>query len=253
MSEALAAIRPRGGRVGRPVLRLVVAPPSGAGPQYARPLLAPDVDLWGARYPGRETRRGESFAPRIEAIADELAGAVAEVHDADPLPLVLLGNSMGAGVVVELARRLERDRPGVLRGVVLAGREAPGRQEADELGELPELMRDDARLAAWVADLGGTPPELLADEAFLALLLPVLRADLLISLEHDALAGPVLTTDVVLACGDDDPVVDLAGMRGWSVVTRGHVSELALPGGHHGVVETPAPVLDVARRLVGAT
>ena len=253
MSDALVAIRPRGGprAASSPRLRLVVAPPSGAGPQYARPLLDDGIDLWAARYPGREIRQAEPFASSIDAIADELAAALLTVHDTVPLPLVLLGNSMGAGVAVEMARRIESQRPDALHGVVLAGRAAPGHADAGDAERLRVLSNDDIRLGRWVASLGGTPAELIADPDFMAMLLPVLRADLLVSLDHDGLVGARLRAPVVLACGACDPVVTLDSMRGWAAVTSGTVRELALPGGHHGVVEAAGHVLSAVRALVG--
>lgn len=262
MSEPLVRLRPRGASAPgdgpdaageRARLRLLVCPPSGAGAQYARPLLRPDVDLWSARYPGRETRRHEPPPRDLHAPAREIAEAVRRLPAGGP-PLVVLGHSMGAGVAVEVTRLLQACPPVPVAALLLSARVAPGsRDRADDL-ELRRIAGDDATLRAWLTRLGGIPEELLHDDDFMALHLPVVRADLLASLGHDALTGrPPLDVPVLLLCGDADPVVDLDSMAGWAALTRGPTDRVELLGGHDAVVTDADAVHDAIRAAVHAT
>lgn len=217
-------------------LRVVACPPAGAGAQYFRPLARAGVQVWSVRYPGRESRMREPFAGSIRQLADEVVEALSRVPD-DGAPTVLLGHSMGVGVAAHAAARAARTThsPDLL---VLSARAAPAERAGDP--EFRRVIADDARLHDWLSRLGGTPPELLADQGFMALALPVLRADLTISLDDAELPqGPTGRLDVplVLLCGRTDPVVSLDQLSGWRGLTRGPVTVHALEGGHDALIE----------------
>ncbi len=248
MADVLVRLRPRpgappppNGAAVEPGFRLVVCPPSGAGAQYARPLLRAGVELWAVRYPGRETRIGEPFATDVTQLAAEAATPLAPLL-ADGVPTVLLGHSMGVGVAVETDRLLAQAanagaRPRLL---ALSARQAPDAEHPvhGEREQLRRLTTDDAALRAWVERLGGVPAPLLDDADFLAMYLPILRADLLASLDHAALpyAGPD-PTPLLLISGDADPVAPPSSMAGWGLDTHNSVRSVVLRGGHHALVD----------------
>lgn len=220
-----------------PSWRIVACPPSGAGAQFYRPLVRPGVEVWSARYPGRESRLGEPLACSIAALAQELTAAALPILGADSLPTVLLGHSMGVAVAVEAALRLERKLPGRLALVALSARTAPAARDAADDAKMRRIAGDDTALRAWLASLGGTPQELIDDDDFMAMQLPILRADLLASLAY---AGPDLSrpidTPLLLICGDADPAARLEDLAGWAHLTHGPVSRLRLEGGHHALL-----------------
>ena len=136
---------------------LVCFPPAGAAASFFLELSArapAAVDPWALVYPGREVRIAEepftSMAELVDAVAGALAPALRE-------PAILLGHSMGASVAFEVARELERVRPGYVAHLVVSGRAGP------RGGGLPppSATPTDEELVDGLRALGGTPPEIL--------------------------------------------------------------------------------------------
>src|SRR6185436_20768362 len=95
----------------------------------------------------------------MPAIAEDAAGGV---------PIALFGHSMGAIVAFELAARLGRQ----VRHLFVSGSSAPHLHLVKERSSL-----SDAELVRELAEMGGTPREILEDAEMMELLLPMLRAD----------------------------------------------------------------------------
>ncbi|MEX5255806.1 thioesterase II family protein [Kocuria arenosa] len=251
-----------------PRLRVLCCPPSGAAAGYWRFLVREDVHVLGVQYPGRENRFREPVAPSVAALAAEAAEAVAAAPWASAetsavtssgaivessaatstasspgassdVPLVVLGHSMGASVAAELASLLEH-REGIRVSLLaLSAKSAPGAvdvaNDGDEdlrAGLDPQDPGADEALARWLRQLGGTPEAVLANPELLALQLPALRADLLVSMAHDRLPAPV-AAPLLLLRGTEDHTVDDAGMDAWRPVSTGPVQRREYPGGHH--------------------
>lgn len=248
MREPLVHVRARGRTREDVAWRLLTCPPSGAGGGYYRALAAADVDLWTARYPGRESRIAEPPAASIGALADEITAPLLGVV-VDGLPTVVLGHSMGVDVAVEVTRRLVAAgrTPDLL---ALSARRASDQENADDVDALRRVTASDDALTAWTIGLGGIPEELLADPEFMGLHLRTLRDDLRICVGHRPEPAE-WAVPMLLICGDEDPAVDLDHMRGWAAFTTGPVADLVLPGGHQAVVDCAPTVLDALRSALG--
>lgn len=261
MAEPLVRLRPRLADLDETPARwrIVACPPAGAGAQYYRPLVRADVQVWSVRYPGRESRIAEPFARSIAQLADEVTRGLAPLlapGGGDDLPTVLLGHSMGARVAIEVARRLRHatsSAGGCLALLALSASEAAVHHERDDADDLRRISADDVALRDWLVGLGGVPAELLADEDFMAMQLPIVRADLTASLDHVIDPHtPRIDVPMMLLCGDRDPVVRLEDMVGWATVTSADVRELALRGGHDAVIEDAATLLDAMEDLMAS-
>jgi surfactin synthase thioesterase subunit len=203
-------------RAGRPPrgqpFRLFCLPPAGAGASLFFPWLdaAPgDIEVCPVSLPGREDRLREPLAASIPALADELADALAPALD---LPYVVLGYSMGALLGYELLRRWDARglrQPDLF--VALAAR-APGVPFSRE-APLHTLDRDAFRAA--LADLGGTPPELLANEDAMALFEPILRNDLRISEIYAGAAGWRMSCPLLAFHGRQDALLGESEVSAW--------------------------------------
>ena len=215
-----------GGRP-NPVRRLFCFPHAGGAATTYRgwPDVVPaDVEVCALQLPGRERRLRE------EPIADFTEAAAAIFDAVEPLldlPFVVFGHSMGALLGFDFARRAQLANRGPER-LVVSGRSAPCCHEPDDrIGHL-----DDAGFMAWLAKAGGTPPEVLANDAMMELLLPALRADISICETYIHHSEPKLRCPITALGGSADQGVQAAQLAGWADETTGPF-DLAIVAGDH--------------------
>lgn len=166
---------------------------------------------------------------------------------------MLLGHSLGVSVAAQALLDLAAAGGALPDLLVLSAKEAPGASGRRDAGRLREVALNDHLLRTWMVELGGTPVELLRDTEFMALQLPIMRADLLASLDADQLppGGPV-PVPLLLLCGDADPVVAPEAMAGWRALVSGPVSARTLTGRHHAVLTDAQTTLAAITQRIGA-
>src|ERR1700758_4327695 len=149
----------------------VVFPHAGATAASYRRLataLSAGGDTYIVQYPQRAERLRE---PAPKTVHDLALG----LFEAGPwngvAPLRLFGHSMGAVVAFEFARIAESRDATVQR---LWGSAGPA---PSAVAGMPELPTTEDGLLADIADLGGTDPDLLADDEFAELITTAVRAD----------------------------------------------------------------------------
>lgn len=210
-----------------PGVRLICFPHAGGSASaYVRlaRFLAPDCEVLGVQYPGRQDRRRQEAVPDIGWLADAISDEVTE-HVAGRY--AFFGHSMGAVVAYETARRLhERGAPGPVR-LFLSGRGAPG-----AVPSLHDLLRTDTELLVAAARLGGTAADLLDDPEVRDMVLPALRADYRALASYVWTPGPVLDVPFTLLIGDSDPVVTVAEAAAWERFTAAPTQLRVFGGGH---------------------
>ncbi|MEU5695031.1 alpha/beta fold hydrolase [Actinosynnema sp. NPDC020468] len=218
-------------------LRLVCLPYAGGDTVVWWPWadgLGEDVELWCVRLPGRGRRFGEPALTDVADVVGPLAEAVRDLG-----PVVLFGHSMGAVIAFELARRLDE-----VAHVVLSAAAAPRLMPRGDAHLL-----DDNGLIAWMTELGGAPPALLADPELLSLVLPTLRADLALCAGYRDV-GPPLDVPLTVVVGDRDPLVPVAHARAWRDRTTAAFACRVHPGGHFSVQDDPSQVFAAVRDCV---
>ncbi|GLY22337.1 thioesterase domain-containing protein [Micromonospora sp. NBRC 101691] len=209
-------------------VRLICLPHAGGGPagyaHWAGRLTGMEVTL--VRPPGREARYAEPPYTRIGPLVTDLATALRPLLDDR---YVLYGHSLGALVGYELLQHLRASGARLPDRLVVSGAEAPdvGRRAGHLLHRLP----DDA-LIDRAAELGGTPPALLANRDLLRLLLPTLRADLEVAETYRWTARPALPVPVHAFHGRRDPLVTSEAAARWQAHTDSTFDLTTLPGGH---------------------
>ncbi|WP_410586741.1 thioesterase II family protein [Amycolatopsis sp. lyj-23] len=229
-----------------PALPLFCLPHAGAGPAVFRAWpagLDERVEVVAVQYPGRAARIAEPAEESIRRLAERVAGPVAE--RTGTAPYALFGHSMGALAAFELARVLSGlGRPP--RHLVVSGQTPPHHYRPTGVHALPDEEFREAVVA-----LAGTEPGVLASPTLWEMLLPILRADFRACETYEYAAGALLTTDLTVVSGDDDPTVDTATLDRWAELTEGRTSVHVLPGGHFYLTERPAAVLDVIGAALG--
>lgn len=213
-----------------PRVELVCFPHAGGQPaafaEWPR-RLPPDVALRAVQLPGRAQRLAEPPVADRAALIERMAAPLAAAVERSSAPVIWLGHSMGAVLAFELCRALSArrlPRPALL--VVAAHRPphrplaGPNLHSADD-----EAMLDDLRR------VGATPPEVIADAEFMALLMPMIRADYAIA--ETWCPGAVSVDVPLLALGGwSDDEVPPEAVEGW----RGHTTagfEWAMCEGDH--------------------
>ncbi|OBH86863.1 thioesterase [Mycobacterium scrofulaceum] len=209
-----------------PAHATLVFPHAGAAAASYRSVaaaLASGGDTYIVQYPQRADRLDHPAPDTVHDLAQGL-------FDAGPwsrvAPLRLFGHSMGAVVAFEFARIAEAHDTAVRRLWVSAG-PAPSAVAA-----MPELPTTDDELLADIADLGGTDPELLADEEFAELLTTAVRADYQAINRYECASGVRIRAGIRVLAARDDHRVDPAALRLWENHTAGDFELFLYDGGH---------------------
>lgn len=222
-------------------LRLFVFPHAGSGAAVYRAwagALPSDVQLALVQLPGREARLAEPPFTRMRDLVDALVPALVPHVD---VPFAFFGHSMGAHVAFEAARALRAEGREPVH-LVASGNRAPHLPfPRPRIHHLP-----DERILAEFQRLGGTPAEILVDRQLMALLLPVLRADLELCETYASgpgTSGTALTCPITVFGGTRDPDVPPAALDAWREHTTGPFARRLFEGGHFFLQEDRPRVL----------
>ncbi|MGH3756076.1 MAG: thioesterase II family protein, partial [Pseudonocardiaceae bacterium] len=186
--------------------------------------LPDDVEVVPVQLPGRENRFHEAPIESMELLAGPLLDGLASYLTP---PFALFGHSMGALIAFELVRQM---RPSGVAPVHLfaAGCRAP---------DLPRRSPDrralpDQEFLTTVEELGGIPPEVLAQRQFLEAIVPTLRSDYTLVETYACRPQAPLGCPVSAFGGRSDEDVPPEDVRAWSRHTTGPFRVHLLPGGH---------------------
>jgi medium-chain acyl-[acyl-carrier-protein] hydrolase len=187
-------------------------------------LITPEIEPIAVQLPGRADRFNEPAFEHMALLVDALVDVITPLLDQ---PLACYGVSMGARVAWSLARALhERAMPMPVQ-VFLACEPAPAHDDAAP----PWENRPDG-LEGYLRDLGGTPPEVLAEPELIRALLPTLRADLTALTTAAAGQGAPLDVPIRAFAGTEDPVAPAGLMAAWRAETSAGFELDPIPGGH---------------------
>jgi surfactin synthase thioesterase subunit len=207
--------------------------------------LGADAELIAVCPPGR-VHRASGRPQSIEELADGAAAAISAVTTDDDRPVYLFGHSLGGLVAFEVARRL-RDLP-ALRHLVASGISAPSLLPSQRVRELAGLEGRD--FAEALRFFGGLPPEVLADDDVLRLLLPGLIADFRMAVGYRYRAAAPLTVNVSIITGRDDPHVGPEQLRAWREECQYPPQYHWAEGGHFYFEDQPSAVIDLLSAVV---
>lgn len=224
----------------RETIRLFCLPHSGATAQgYLRwtKALPSWIEVRPVETPGRGARAGEAPRTDLVGLAQDLA---AELEPQLGSAYALFGHSVGAIVAFELAHAL-----------IARGAPAPSRLFAS--ASAAPALRDDRARAEPMSDeallgelrrLGGTPEEALAEPELMALVLPALRADFLMSGFYARRPRAPLPCPITALGGAQDDVAPQA-IAAWEAETSAGFAMRLFEGGHFFIHEREREALDL--------
>lgn len=237
----------RFGRVLPGEIRLVCFHHAGgaAGAFRHWPGLVPDaVETVAVQLPGRADRFREPAYDAMAPLLDDLVDVLRPLGDR---PFAFYGVSFGARLAWSAAQALRDRSLPQPRALFLAACPAPSRDPGTN-----DWDRHRGGLEGYLRDLGGTPPEVLADPRLLQAMLETLRADLDVMVS--AAAGPAAPLDIPIHgfAGADDATATPESMAGWCTETTAGFELDTLPGGHFLGPEAEARMVGaIARDLIG--
>jgi surfactin synthase thioesterase subunit len=198
--------------------------------------LPPEVDVWALSLPGRAERYAEPCLTSCASLVEVLASVTAPHLS---LPYAFFGHSMGALLAFELARELRRRVLPAPAHLIVCGFVAPHLTNPEDFADY--RLRETA-LIDRLRELGGTPPEVLANRELMAKCLPTVRADLAVCGSYSYRHEPPLSCPITAFGGREDAGVPLTALNAWSCHTSDQFRCRVFAGGHF-FVESARPSL----------
>ena len=230
-------------------LRLFCFPHAGGGTSAYLPWKTSleAFSVCPVRLPGHESRAAEKPVESMTAVVRLLADAI-EPWVTDPF--AFFGHSMGAGIAFELTRELRRRGKPMPATLAVSGTRAPQLRQ----GWVPPPPPSDEELVAQLRRLEGVPADVLEHPEALALMLPALRADLLLFRQYTYSVEEPLPVPIAAYAGAGDPNVRPEQVQAWGEQTSAGFEFREFPGGHFFLfqpgMDFPAVLADSLQPLV---
>ncbi|MER6470631.1 thioesterase II family protein [Streptomyces collinus] len=240
-------IRPLRGAA-QPRARVLFFPHAGGAASFYAPfarLFPEGYHVAAVQYPGRQERFGEPLVESVEGLADRVVPSLRR-WAAEPVPLVLVGHSMGASVAFESVLRLGRAGASGQCRLVVSGRAAPSRPR-----ETPACDTDQ-EILDHIAGLGGTDAAVIRDPDLMDLFLPALRNDYRAVTRYRPAPDAVVDTPLLCLTGDRDPRVAPDEAAAWKSHTSAGFRLEILPGEHFFLTDHPDTVVRLVAECAGA-
>lgn len=202
------------------------------------------LELVPVELPGRGARIAQALQDDMALLADQLA---AELLPELPRAYALFGHSLGALLAFEVARRFHGGEMPEPRMLIVSGAEAPAVRD----GAAYAALRSDEDVLAYVRGLNGMSGEVLANSELLALMLPIIKADLRLCAGYRHVLQPQLRCPMHVFGGWRDEV-DIKALQAWRRETTGEFALHMFEGDHFFIHSGQREVLDRLARLLSA-
>ncbi|ELX13935.1 putative thioesterase involved in non-ribosomal peptide biosynthesis [Janthinobacterium sp. HH01] len=182
---------------------------SAASYQGWQAALGPGVEVCAIQLPGRGNRFSEQPYTSLQGLVRDLAQMLQQQDSR--LPFAFFGHSLGALVSFELARYCHHHYLAMPEQLFVSGCDAPQhRSPSKGLYKMP----DDELIVA-LQEYNGTPPEILAHQELMALMLPVIRADFSLAEDYQYRPGAQLKIPLTVLVGKLDDHIQPEQVDGW--------------------------------------
>jgi medium-chain acyl-[acyl-carrier-protein] hydrolase len=214
----------------RAALRLFCLPYAGGGASIFhswQQSLSDTIEVCAVLLPGRDSRIAEPPYTEMDQLVRVMAEGLSAYLDK---PFALFGHSMGALIAFELARQLRRDYGAQPVHFFAAGRCSP--QTVSAALDLEHL----------------TPEEGLENPELIELVLPVVRADLVLCKSYNYTLEPPFRFPITAFGGLDDHGAPRGCLEGWRKHTTERFVLRMFPGDHFFINTCRLPLLEALSR-----
>jgi len=186
----------------------------------------PEIELIPAKLKGRGSRFCEDFYETLEEAVDDIFDQVKDkIKDEE---YGIFGHSMGGVLAYELYYKILKEGYNTPKHMFFSGSRCPrikGYEKNRHLLSDEEFLKE-------IADLGGTPKEVLENKELLELCLPILKSDfkMLETYKHKEKSEDIKCDVTVLNGKEDD--ISKECIYGWCDVTEGVGTVHNFEGGH---------------------
>lgn len=229
-----------------PRITLFCIPHAGGGASAYRNwtgALAPWVVVKVLQLRGRESRFRE---PPLTELDDVLIDLYRTVAPDTVRPFAFFGHSMGALLGFELSQMLRRGTGRKPVHLFVSACRAP---HHSQVAEPCSALRQSEFIAEVVRRYGGIPAAILADDGFMAAILPAMRADFGILERYRAAERPPLECPISVFGGRHDTATPQSSLEAWQRHTTSGFS-LEMFEGDHFYLQSKRSAL--AARILGA-
>jgi surfactin synthase thioesterase subunit len=158
--------------------------------------------------------------------------------------IIFFGHSMGAKIVYELEKILEKEGKGAAQ-IILSGCRVPHKKEPNPIYHLP-----DEQFKSELGRFDGTPKEILENKELLDFFLPMLRADFTMDETYYTDDNSVLDCPITVFGGRSDKEANPEEIAAWGAYTREQFRYRIFEGGHFFIREKEEEVLLEVRKVI---
>lgn len=213
-----------------PKMKLYVIPHAGGsamGYMTMKRFIDPEnVELVPLELSGRGRRMNEACKTSIEEDVTDLYTMIKEQIKGEDY--AIFGHSLGTLITYELVKKIQSEKMKMPKCVFFSGGPAPYyRKLLPVIGDV-----SDEEFLKKFGNFQALPAEILGNSQLLAMILPVLRADIKKSESYVYRESESINTDAVCFYGEEDPLVNEEAMEKWSSLFSGSFHIKAFDGGH---------------------
>ncbi len=170
------------------------------------------IDLITLEAPGRGKRISENLVEDIHILVDDFYQTI-ENKIPDFSNIYFFGHSLGAVLAYLVAFKMKMETDSEPKKIVLSGKNPP--HITSHLKDRHLLSNVDFK--NMIAEMGGTPQEILENKELLEFFLPILRSDFaLIDTAKFTLPKEKLKTPTTILYADSDKNTELAALKEWN-------------------------------------
>ena len=219
----------------REAISMICFPYAGGNPSIFQDwgrFLGSGFEVVAATLPGRSSRMTEKPLTSWQDLLDD---AWHHLQQHLENPHILFGHSFGGRAAYELLHYIERRGLRTTTQLIVSGCRSP---QYCQNQPMMHPLSDGAFLSA-IKTMNGTPKAVLEHPEIMKLLLPTIRADMMLSEIWTDYHNSKTHAPISVILGRDDPIESRASVVGWKEFTHAAFEIVEIDGGHFNIDEEP--------------